>query len=185
MSRLVLFLFLIPLCRGQGEQEMMLNFDSDIEVCDDEDSQAFMDTKGIKTDRNETVAFVTGSIEFFKGMGANTMVEIKVFKVENGRSEMVFSYEICDLCAEIMDPESDYKKYLQYFGFPEVCPFAPGNYKIHDLTADTSELPINPANAGRYRIILTIFEDSDGSCKSDRTFLCCSQLEALIEPAGT
>lgn len=52
----------------------MLNFDSDIEVCEDEDSQAFMDTKGIKTDRNETVAFVTGSIEFFKGMGANTMV---------------------------------------------------------------------------------------------------------------
>ena len=33
------------------------------------------------------------------------------------------SHEICDLCKELEDPESDYRDYFKQLGFPKKCPF--------------------------------------------------------------
>lgn len=50
------------------------------------------------------------------------------------RYEMVMSHEICDLCEEISNKESNYQQYLQFFGFPDNCPFEPVSYLLYILS---------------------------------------------------
>lgn len=53
----------------------ILNFDSPIYVCSDEDSQKFIETSRVEVKRhNETTTYMTGSIEFLKGIQTATMV---------------------------------------------------------------------------------------------------------------
>lgn len=55
----------------------MLNFDSAIYVCADEDSQSFVDTSEMEIKRfNETTAILTGDITFMKEIREKTMVGI-------------------------------------------------------------------------------------------------------------
>lgn len=51
-------------------------------------------------------------------------VEMLLYKEANNKYELMFSHEICDLCAEVAKGEdSDYISYMKYFGIPSECPF--------------------------------------------------------------
>ncbi|CAG9569286.1 unnamed protein product [Danaus chrysippus] len=165
-----------------ASEEYVLNFDSSIYVCADEDSQAFVDTSEIEIKRfNETTAILTGDIKFMKEIGEKTMVEFIVEKEVGGRFDIVLTKEICDICEEMKDSESFYYHYLGIFGFPDECPIEPDTYHVKDFVANAKDLPINKQNEGRYQVTLNVFKDSSGECQHDRVFIACFKLDVIIE----
>ncbi|CAH0721131.1 unnamed protein product, partial [Brenthis ino] len=189
MLAVVVIFCLLYFCNVQGngqvpeEDSYILNFDSPIYVCPDEESQKFIDTSQIAIGRhNETCSYMTGAISFLKGMQSTTMVEIIIEKEISGSFEMFASHEICNLCKELGDPESTYKDYLQHFGFPEVCPFEPNTFAVNDLVAHSKDLPINSVTVGRYQVTMNFIENPSSDCLDEKSFLACLKLDFIIEP---
>ncbi|XP_026754417.2 uncharacterized protein LOC113514528 [Galleria mellonella] len=159
-----------------------MNFDSPVHVCFDETSSMYVDTSGIEMiDYNDTTSCMTGVIKFLQNVGENTMIEIVIEKEVSGQFEVMATHLICDLCEEL-HPESNYYKYLQYFGFPDNCPFESGEYSIFDFVINTDDLPVNSANAARYQVIINFYKNPDCSSKDDMTFLFCLKMDFIIEP---
>ncbi|XP_045455482.1 uncharacterized protein LOC123665181 [Melitaea cinxia] len=168
---------------GITDDGYILNFDSPIYVCSDEDSQKFIDTSRVEVKRhNETTTYMTGSIEFHKGIQTATMLEVVIEKDIGGSFEMFASHEICDLCKEIQDMESPYAEYLKCFGFPEKCPFPPNTFAIQDFVPYTKDLPINSATAGRYQVTMNIYNNPESNCLNEKIFIACLKLDFIIEP---
>ncbi|XP_073963157.1 uncharacterized protein [Choristoneura fumiferana] len=162
--------------------EYVLNFDSPVYVCSDMESQSWVDTSGLEVVRyNETTAYMTGTINFLKGLDYSTMVELEVYKELSGQYEKTISHEICNLCNEIGKKDSLYFKYLKYFGFPDACPFAAGTYSVQDLKPDDADMPVNAATSGRYQVNINLYKNPDGTCKNMKTFIGCLKLDFIIE----
>ncbi|XP_026498835.2 uncharacterized protein LOC113402740 [Vanessa tameamea] len=167
---------------GIPDDGYILNFDSPIYVCPDEESNAFVDTSETEVKRyNETTAYLTGFIKFIKGIEPATMVEVLIEKDIGGSFEMFASHEICDLCKELGDEDSPYADYLKYFGFPDQCPFSPDTFAIKDFVVNTKDLPINSATAGRYQVTMNISKNEGGNCLNDKGFIACLKLDFIIE----
>ncbi|XP_039760432.1 uncharacterized protein LOC120634104 [Pararge aegeria] len=167
---------------ANSQLDYTVNFDSPIYVCPDEDSQGYVDASQVQVKRhNETATIMTGVIKFLKGFEKDTMIEFIAEKDTGGSYEMVVSHEICDVCGELQNPESAYAGYLPYFGFPDLCPFEPNNYIIKDLVADSQDVPLNSAMAGRYQVTLNMYKNTDGQCLDDKIFIACLKLDFLVE----
>ncbi|XP_059050481.1 uncharacterized protein LOC131845433 [Achroia grisella] len=164
------------------EVEYVLNFDSPAYVCLDESSSVYVDTSGMDMiTYNETTSCMTGAIKFLQGLDENVMIEAIVEKEVSGQFEMMATHIICDLCEEL-HPDSNYYKYLQYFGFPATCPFDAGEYSVHDFVINTDDLPVNSANAARYQVTVNFYNNPDCSSKDVMQFLFCLKLDFIIEP---
>ncbi|XP_052744859.1 uncharacterized protein LOC112054906 [Bicyclus anynana] len=182
-------------------QQYTLNFDSPIYLCSDEESQAYIDTSEVQVKRyNETTVVMTGIFKLLKAFEQGTMIEIIAEKEAGGVYEMVFSHEICNICKELTNPESLYKTYMGYFGFPAECPFEPvshqyihwrpqysvitnfqNDYNINDLVTDTEALPLNIATEGRYQVTMNMYKSDEDKCLEDKEFLACLKLDFLVE----
>ncbi|KAJ8709684.1 hypothetical protein PYW08_009688 [Mythimna loreyi] len=178
---ILLYLLRFGVCQSY-DVEYVVNIDSQIECCDDE-SKEFVDTSGVTVGRyNETIAYMHGDIKFLKGVGPDTMVEITLHKEVSGKYELVYSHEICDLCAEMeKGPDSDYYGYMKYFGIPDCCPFEAGDYPVKEFIIDTDDLPLNSDTVGRYQAYITLYKNPDKDCKKNKEFMVCLNLKLIIE----
>lgn len=125
---------------------------------------------------------MTGILSFLKSMPPKTTVELVIDKEISGSFERFVSHEICDLCKELEDPESDYRDYFKQLGFPKKCPFEANDYHLKEFVAITKDLPINSATVGRYQVTMTISESASSDCLSPKTFLACLKFDCIIEP---
>ncbi|KAJ2940578.1 hypothetical protein O0L34_g6518 [Tuta absoluta] len=176
---------LLAIVNGQGsapsEQEVVLLLTSPIFVCDDDNSKAFMDTTEVETVRfNESLTFVRGKLKMLKSFESDSMLEIRLDKIANGKKEMVFSIEV-KLCDEIGREDSDFYSLLKYLVFPAACPIEEGEYVIDDLVAELDDLPINSSNMGEYEAGLYFFKCLNDNCK-EKEQLACAKLDCVIEP---
>ncbi|XP_035442178.1 uncharacterized protein LOC118270605 [Spodoptera frugiperda] len=168
-------------CDPPGVQ-FVVNMISQLESCD-EVSDAAVDTSGVVVGRyNETIAYMRGNVKFLIDVGAETMVEMLLYKEANNKYELMFSHEICDLCAEVAKGEdSDYISYMKYFGIPSECPFDAGEYPILEFIVDTDDLPVNSNTVGRYQAYLNLYKNPEKDCKSTKIFMFCLSLKLIIE----
>ncbi|XP_047036050.1 uncharacterized protein LOC124641851 [Helicoverpa zea] len=179
----IILMYLLQTCLCQSpEVTYLLNLDSQMECCDSE-SEEFVDVSGVTVARyNETIAYMYGDIKFLKDVGPDTMVELILQKEASGKYEVMATHEICDLCSEVMKgPESDYYSYMKYFGIPEECPFAAGDYPIKEFILDTDDLPLNSNTAGRYQAFMTMYQNPERDCKKNKEFMLCLTMKLLIE----
>ncbi|KAH9636499.1 hypothetical protein HF086_017665 [Spodoptera exigua] len=171
-------------CLGNppGEVKFIVNMVSQLECCD-EASEAAVDTSKVVVGRyNETIAYMRGDVKFLVDVGDDTMVEITLYKEANGKYELMYSHEICNLCEEVEKGEdSNYVSYIKYFGIPDHCPFSAGEYPILEFIVDTDDLPVNSNTVGRYQAYLNLYKTVDNDCKASRIFLFCLSLKLIIE----
>ncbi|CAH2059413.1 unnamed protein product, partial [Iphiclides podalirius] len=167
---------------GQEDDDYVLNFDSALYVCGDEQSATYFGTSQVEVTRfNETNAYMFGAIGFLEGLRVNTLVEIFVEKESSGRYEMVMSHEICNLCDELDREEGKYYKCLKNFDFPKKCPLRPGDYSINNFVLDTEYLPVNKGTAGRYQVT-QFYSSTESNCIGAKTFVGCLKVDLVIEP---
>ncbi|XP_045539854.1 uncharacterized protein LOC106720479 [Papilio machaon] len=164
-------------------EEYVLNFDSGLYVCGDEQSKAYFDCSRVEVSRyNETTTAMSGVARLLKGMDENTLVEAYVEKDVSGRYELVMSHEICNICDELGNEESNYYSYIKDIELPDSCPFPPAEYTITDLVIDTKYLPMNKANEGRYQMTLNFYDSPSRDCTGPKTFNACLKVDMVIEP---
>ncbi|XP_013142090.1 PREDICTED: uncharacterized protein LOC106106107 [Papilio polytes] len=163
--------------------EYVLNFDSALYVCGDEQSEAYFDSSQVVVSRyNETTTAMSGYAKLLKGMEQNTLVEAYVEKDVAGRYEMMMSHEICNICDELGKEDGNYYSYIKDIGLPDSCPLPPADYTISDLVIDKKYLPMNKANEGRYQMTLNFYDSPSGDCTGPKTFIACLKVDMVIEP---
>ncbi|XP_049880905.1 uncharacterized protein LOC126377238 [Pectinophora gossypiella] len=152
---------------------------SPIYTCDDEQSKEYVDASRVQLARFDDFAVMNGFLEFKKSFEPSTLLEVVLEKEASGRLEIMMTHEL-QACKEISDPGSDYATWIEFFGLPSECPFEAGLYPIHNLTADTSDMPINSANAGAYQATINMYKCEGDDC--EKSFICCLKLDFCIEP---
>uniref|UniRef100_A0A8R2M969 Uncharacterized protein n=1 Tax=Bombyx mori TaxID=7091 RepID=A0A8R2M969_BOMMO len=110
-------------------------------------------------------------------------LEIKLEKEASGKREMIFAHDICDLCKELVDRDSNYYKYFKHIDFPATPGGGgfQGDYPIHDFVLDADEIPLNSYNVGLYVATMNIYENPTGDCKANKEFLCSLHLGLSVE----